>query len=258
LLSNLSLDPGRSSGSIASNAFSILAWVGWVSPSSYLQLVLGCCFRFLTGASLLLAAGCASDSAIRPSGEEVAARTLYVVRHGWHTGIAVRAGEVPRDAWPFRKDFSASEYFELGWGDRDFYQATAPGFLLALDALFLPSPGALHVVGFDGPVQRYFRAQEVVEVTISDRGFDGLVAYIHDGLELDTRGEPVVLGAGLYGKSRFYASRESFHLFRTCNVWTAQALRAAGVPVTPFGSLTAEGLLSQLRAFNDRPMTAPY
>jgi len=55
-----------------------------------------------------------------------------------------------------------------------------------------------------------------------------------------------VLGPGLYGRSRFYASRERFHLFKTCNVWVATALREAGLPVTP--SINAGALMARLRA----------
>jgi hypothetical protein len=49
----------------------------------------------------------------------------------------------------------------------------------------------------------------------------------------------------LYGDSRFYPGRESFSLLRTCNVWTAQGLRDAGLPVSD--AITREGLMSQVR-----------
>jgi hypothetical protein len=42
-----------------------------------------------------------------------------------------------------------------------------------------------------------------------------------------------------------YASRETFHLFRTCNVWTAALVREAGVPAQP--TLLADTLMAQLR-----------
>ena len=58
------------------------------------------------------------------------------------------------------------------------------------------------------------------------------------------------LGPGLYGDSRFYPAWESFHLFRTCNVWTAQALRAAGLPFRD--SITMEGLMAQGRRLRAR------
>lgn len=48
---------------------------------------------------------------------------VWVVRHRWHTGLVVRREDVPADIWPERDDFPGAEYLEVGWGERDFYQA---------------------------------------------------------------------------------------------------------------------------------------
>ena len=34
----------------------------------------------------------------------------------WHSGIVVRAADVPATAWPARRDFASAEYLEVGWG----------------------------------------------------------------------------------------------------------------------------------------------
>ena len=65
----------------------------------------------------------------------------------------------------------------------------------------------------------------------------------------DETGNITSLGPGLYGNSRFYLSRETYHLFKTCNVWTARVLRAAGLPMTPAGAISVENLMSQARKF---------
>ena len=78
-------------------------------------------------------------------------------------------------------------------------------------------------------------------------GLQRLLEHLRQSHELDGAGQPVTLGLGLYGHSRFYASREQFHLFKTCNVWVATALQAAGVQVTPALTLTSERLMVQLR-----------
>jgi uncharacterized protein (TIGR02117 family) len=200
-----------------------------------------------------LVAGCVNDPLATTSAPKDPAHSIYVVRHGWHTGIAVRAEEVPRGAWPFLKDFPGAAYLELGWGDRDFYPAKEPGPLLALKAIFWPKPGVMHVVGFEDTPERYFGSQQVVQLGLSEPGFVGLVHYVRESLELDAQGDSIALQPGLYGRSAFYASRESFYLFRTCNVWTARALRAAGLPVAPSASLTSEGLLAQIRALRREP-----
>lgn len=197
-----------------------------------------------------IVAGCAAQvmHGDPPPMDPARPHSIYVVRQPWHTGIVVHAADVPAHAWPARRDFPDAAYLEIGWGDRAYYQAADPGVWLGLRALFWPTPGVLHVAAFDGPVERTFGAAEVLELRVSARGLAGLVEVVRDSHELDASGRPIALGPGLYGASRFYASREKFHLFRTCNVWTARVLLEAGIPVSPAGALSANDLMAQLRA----------
>lgn len=173
--------------------------------------------------------------------------SIYVVRQPWHTGIVVLAADVPANAWLARRDFPDAAYLEVGWGDRAYYQAADPGVWLGLRALFWPTPGVLHVAAFNGPVERTFGSTEILELRVSARGLARLVEVVRDSHELDASGRPIALGPGLYGASRFYASRETFHLFKTCNVWTASVLLEAGIPVSPGLAFSAGNLMTQLR-----------
>jgi hypothetical protein len=54
------------------------------------------------------------------------AETVHLVVHGWHAGLVF-----PRDreavlAWVVAREFADTQYVEVGWGDRDFYQAQEP------------------------------------------------------------------------------------------------------------------------------------
>lgn len=182
---------------------------------------------------------------------------IYVVRHDGHTGIVVSAADVPEDAWPARREFATAEYFEVGWGDRAFYQAADPGVWLGLRALFWPAPGVLHIVAFSGPIEQTFGASEIIELRVSARGVERLVAMIRDSHELDESGQAIAFGPGRYRTSRFYASREKFHLFKTCNVWTAALLHEAGVPVSAGQAITAGNLMRQLRPRGRLIQSAP-
>ncbi|MDP1650131.1 MAG: DUF2459 domain-containing protein [Rubrivivax sp.] len=200
-------------------------------------------------AAILLGTGCATPAhqGVAAPAPQAAAHRIHVVSHGWHSGIVVRAADVPADAWPARRDFDAAEYLEVGWGHREYYPARDPSVWLGLRALMWPSPGVLHMVAFSGPVERTFAAAEVVALQITPQGLARLVAAIAASHERDTAGREIPLGPGLYGTSRFYASREMFHLFATCNVWAAAMLREAGVPLRPLLTLTSGGLFAQLR-----------
>ena len=182
-----------------------------------------------------------------PPGENEPRRSAYLVSHGWHTGIVIQRDDIPAGIWPESGDFPDSEYLEIGWGDRDYYQA--PGFNVwyAFKAVLWPTASVLHVVGFSDPPQRYFPQSEIVELQLSQSGYERLIDYIHSSFARGDAEKSVPLRPGLYGKSAFYPSHEKFHLFKTCNVWTARALRAAGYPLIPFFAVTSDQVMSRAR-----------
>lgn len=171
--------------------------------------------------------------------------TLFVVSHGWHTGLVVRNADIAPDSWPEIAPFNAYEYVEVGWGDRAFYQARETGFGDALGAALAPGPSALQVVGFDGAVAANFPMSEVIALPIAADGLTKLVATIRASYEHDAEGKAIALGPSLYGDGFFYASSERFHLFNTCNSWTSRALQTAGFDVS--STLSASDLMRQVR-----------
>lgn len=181
---------------------------------------------------------CGTLSAAAPS----FAATIYVISHGWHTGLAIRRGDIPDGLWPEAREAPPGEYLEVGWGEREFYQTRGPSLLQALRAALWPSPSVLHLVGFNGPVAERFPYSQVAAISVDAAAMARLARYISDAYERDQAGNIKRMGRGLYGDSRFFAGRENFHLLRTCNVWTARALRLAGCPVGM--GITAENVMS--------------
>ena len=211
-------------------------------------------------AFVVLVPGCAAQSnpgALPAADAQETTHRVHVVRHGGHSGIVVRAADVPLQAWPVRREFADAEYLEVGWGDRAYYPAPDPSLWLGLRALLWPTAGVLHIVAFSGPVEHYFSSAEIVALQLTPQGFARLVAVISASHELNAAGRPIPLGPGLYGTSRFYASREAFHLFATCNVWVAAKLREAGVPVGPVLPPTSGALFAQLRRHGQVIRPAP-
>jgi len=181
--------------------------------------------------------------------EKEPALTIYLVSHGWHVGIVVKRVDIPDDVRLVHKDSFSTEYLEIGWGDRDFYQTPSFYLGLALKALLLPNPSVLHIVAFNDSVASYFPHSEIIMIRLSDAGFQRLIRYIAASYDRDSADNLVPLGVGLYGVSQFYRSQETYHLFRTCNVWTAKALYTAGCPVRPFLAITGDNLMSQVQSF---------
>lgn len=193
--------------------------------------------------------GCAPQTLDRAADDPSppGAHRVFVLGHGFHTGLAVSAREVPEAAWPARRDFPDADYLELGWGDREYYPRKNPGVWLALRALFTLTSSTLHVVPVAGPLPRFFRDSEIIELQVSQAGFARMVAFVRQTYELDADGRAIAISPEVDDGSRFYASPRTFHAFENCNVWVARALEAAGLPVRPGTAITAGMLLRQVR-----------
>jgi hypothetical protein len=63
--------------------------------------------------------------------------------------------------------------------------------------------------------------------------------------------------AGLYGQSHFYRALGSYYFPKTCNVWTAGALKASGFAASTVTALTAENVLKQSRRFGRDVQASP-
>lgn len=196
-----------------------------------------------------LLCGCAS-SPVAVLRESPAVASIFLVPQGGHTGIAVRRADIPAPLLPEKRDFPAANFLEVGWGERDFYMAQTAGSWLSFKAAFLPNRSVLHVTGVRGDLVAFFPQSDIVEIRLSQPALDGLMRYIHDAFERDGEMPAASLAPGHYGDSRFYPGRETFYLLRTCNVWTAGALRAAGLPVRD--AIMLDGLMSQVQPLRAR------
>lgn len=175
--------------------------------------------------------------------------SVYVINHGWHTGLIVRRADIPRGLVPESGDFPAADYLELGWGDWDYYQSRDPGLWLALKALFWPTASVLHVVGVKDTIASRFAGYEIVGLAVGRDDFYRLVTYIHRSFLRDGTAKTMPLASGWGADSLFYPARGKFHLLNTCNSWTARALAAAGFPPGMPEPVTADGLMAKVRLF---------
>ena len=200
---------------------------------------------------LLLAlalAGCLAPAGeIDPGRALEADHPVWVVDHGWHLSLVVRAEDVPDGVWPERLDVADARYLEVAWGDREFYTAPRGSLGLALKAAFASRGSVLHLVGFGVPVRTYFADREVVELRLSRDGVQALTRFIDAAHARGSATRAPRLAAPLYGAGGFYPASGRYHLLHTCNTWIVSALRAGGVPMTARRTLTAGGVLREVR-----------
>ena len=106
---------------------------------------------------------------------------------------------------------------------------------MTLSAALVPTPAVMHMAGLAAAPRDDGSNREVVAVPLTEAGFLNLIEALAAEFERPAGGRAVTVSRGLYPGSRFYNARGEFHLFNTCNTWTARMLRAAGVAISPSG-----------------------
>jgi len=172
---------------------------------------------------------------------------IYVTSNGWHSAIVVPRAALPIGAIPEATDFPGAAYLSLGWGDAEYFPAREPTLGMKLRAALQPTPAVVHMAGLPSHPREFLPADEVVELKTTTEDFEKLVAYLDSIFDRAGAARAQASEPGLYRFSLFYRAKGEFHLFNTCNTWTARGLKAAGWPVRVSGIVTAEDLMAQIR-----------
>jgi uncharacterized protein (TIGR02117 family) len=183
--------------------------------------------------------------------EEPRPHRLFAVSHGWHVGLVLPAAPLVARLPVLKERFVNARHFEIGWGDKGFYQSEEITANLILQALFSSTGAVMHVVSLppsaDAPFDT-FSGSEVVEFCASERELASLNIFVEQSFLKNTTGQLITLRPGIYGNSQFYEATGRFHMLNTCNKWVAKGLLSMGLDVDPALALTAGNVLSQLKS----------
>ena len=217
--------------------------------NSYQQVILITLILF----SIDLLNGCSKSVSpfYPPDPDQKDNKTVYVVNHGLHTGIALPK----KDADPYMhayNDFKNARYLEIGFGDELYYQTDPNTIWMGIRALFWPTDSVIHVAALQRNPVEYFNNNKVVKLKLSKTGFIKLVEYIDHSFTLNEQREVIKLGSGLYGTSRFYRAKDTFQLFNNCNTWSAKAIQSSGYPIKSCCVFTSNNILNSLKKDEDK------
>lgn len=167
---------------------------------------------------------------------------IYVIDNGIHTDLVVPVAAVGVDWRGLARAediadprYAGHRWLSVGWGDRDFYVNT-PSWsrvrpLTVLCAAIGSGASVLHVEHLPEPAA----AAGVYPVMLTPAEYRRLAGFVRASFAAP--GGRVASQHGYGAHDAFYAARGRYSAVRTCNSWTGEALRHAGVRVgrwTPF------------------------
>lgn len=206
--------------------------------------------RLLALLCLLLLTGCLArqdSSPLYPLEPHDIPMRVYVINHGWHTGLVVPHSASGATLWPGPQEFPDAVALEVGWGDVDFYQAPTATMCLALQAAFCSRGSVLYVRGLQAPLADALLAQDAVALDLAPRAFAALLHFLDASYARDAQGRVMRLHARMHSQSALYLATGTYSLAYTCNTWTIRALRAAGLPLSD--TRYASRVMDQVRPF---------
>lgn len=194
--------------------------------------------------------------AIQPQhGTDIAAvNKIYTVSHGWHTGLVVPASKLNQSLPDLARRFGHPAFYELGWGDKGFYQAKEITTELTLQAMFWATGAIIHVVAVPRSPFESFPHSKISGACVSKEELDSLMIFLSNSFIRDESGHIIPLARGIYGDAQFYDGTGRYYLFNTCNKWTAKGLSSAGYDIWPTFKLTADSIMNYLA---DNPRDCP-
>ena len=154
--------------------------------------------------------------------------TICIADNGFHTDILLAADN----------NLLNYKYLGYGWGDRFFFMKNPEQtgleekFIGGFKALFSPTPTAMRV----GKYSRLPRRVKCVRV--SQKDYLELRKYIDSSFKLSARSEIILLEKHPRYRTNFYAGKGTYSIFRTCNSWTAEALRKADLNTPVWGAFS--------------------
>lgn len=209
------------------------------SNSRHLRLALA------TATLAITLSGCSTTPGAAPVDATAPATAITVVERDWHTDVCMRTADADPQLLRLTVGYDGSTHLCFGFGDRHYLVSRERGPLTLMSAL-LPGEGAILLTILRDTPGAAFGAANAVELEVDGPGIARLRAFLNRTVQTNDAGAPVSLGDGPYPGGLYFGATARYNAFYTCNTWTAEALREAGIPVQG-PVLFAEGVMRQVR-----------
>jgi len=179
-------------------------------------------------------------SSITCQGDKGAPRDMYIYlqTNGVHTDLVLPTKNKTLnwnkliDVNTTKAKDTTAKFVAIGWGDKGFYLETPSWAELKLStaakAAFGLSSTAMHCTFYTKLVE----TEDRKKIFLSYKQYKRLLKFILESFEWTESGETVLVDTKVryYEYDTFYEATGRYSLFKTCNTWTNQALKHAGLP----------------------------
>ena len=176
---------------------------------------------------------------------------VYVIDHGIHTAIVMETKQFLTAIGLQNSIYKNYRYVEIGRGDAGFYQDEEEKLATALAALFFSTPAVLHLRGYNSPPFRRYPHSRTLEVRLSRIALQKLVDALADSFAME-RGTAIEVADSKDERSGFFKAQGSYHLFYTCNNWTAEMIERADYPLNHRWAFFAGSVMRQIESVQRR------
>lgn len=170
---------------------------------------------------------------------------IFVATNGVHTDIVLPLTNDLIDWKNFvnpeytKSGYDNYRYVAFGWGDKGFYLETPTWaelkFKTAFKALFFLSSSAMHVSFYRNVKEN----DGCKSIKVDKNKYMKIIEYVTNSFKLENN-SPILIKDASYGiNDSFYEATGKYNLFYTCNTWTNNGLKYAGLKGcywTPFDS----------------------
>ena len=169
---------------------------------------------------------------------------IYILSNGVHTDVVMPINNSVYN-WAGFLDFSDTRqpnsnwnYVAMGWGDKGFYLNTPTWddltFSTAISAAFGLGGTAMHVTYY----KNIKVSKRCKKILITETQYKNLVNQITQSFQVADSKPLYINTDAVYGTNdAFYEANGKYSVFKTCNVWTNNTLKSAGITAkhwTPF------------------------
>ncbi len=176
---------------------------------------------------------------------------VYVIDHGIHTGLVIETKHILENLGLKNSLYKDYRFVEIGRGDAGFYQDEEENSSTALSALFLSTPAVLHLRGYNRPPYQRYPLSQTLEVRLSSQALQKLIKAVAGGFAM-REGKAVEVAKGKDERSRFFGANGTYHLFYTCNNWTAEMIEQADYPIGHRWAFFAGSVMRQIESVQRR------